>query len=125
MSEKSEFRPIIVTRHAIEEYVRRLQDPRLQVLEEHRWSLDKRPVQTIFQQVDGEIRDCVKAALQGGIVLDHRPPGFLLYKSKNKALPRGQRFIQCDSESRYGFIIKRVEEGDIVVTTLTRVGVHR
>lgn len=119
-------RPLIVTRHAIEGYARRLQDPRLQVLENHQWSLERREVLEIFQQIDAEIRECVRAALKDGIVLDHRPSGFLLYGSKNKAMPTGQRFVQCDPESRYAFVLKRTkEEGDIVVTTLTRVGVHR
>lgn len=101
-------RQLIVTNHAIQAYRRRLRDTRKDhVLEE-------------------EIRDCVGAALEAGLVYDRRPPGFVLYRRKSDKLPPGQRFVQCDRDSNYGFILKRTkEEGDIVVTTLTKAGVRR
>ena len=101
-------RPIIVTAHAIEAYSRRRQD--------------KRP----WRVIEDEIRGCVAAGLEAGLIFNHRPRGFVLYRRKNNNLPPGQRFVQCDSDSNYGFILKRdPEEGDIVVTTLTRAGVRR
>jgi hypothetical protein len=100
-------RPIIVTAHAIEAYSRRTRDERhWRVLEE-------------------EIRECVARGIEAGLIFNHRPPGFVLYRRKNTNLPPGQRFVQCDTDSNYGFILKRdPEEGDVVVTTLTRVGVR-
>lgn len=101
-------RPIIVTAHAIEAYSRRRQD--------------KRP----WRVLEEEIRECVAAGIEAGLVFNHRPKGFVLYRRKNANLPPGQRFVQCDSDSNYGFILKRhPDEGDIVVTTLTRAGVRR
>lgn len=101
-------RPIIVTAHAIEAYSRRRQDNRpWNVLEE-------------------EIRECVATGIRAGLIFNHRPTGFVLYRRKNTNLPPGQRFVQCDKESNYGFILKRDPlEGDVVVTTLTRAGVRR
>lgn len=106
MSEEE--RPIIVTAHAIEAYSRRRSDRR-------RWDV-----------LEKEIRQCVEAGIREGLVFNHRPQGFVLYRRKNTNLPPGQRFVMCDKESNYGFILKRdTEEGDIVVTTLTRAGVKR
>lgn len=99
-------RPIIVTTHAIEAFARRLRDER-----DH-------------FEIAAEIRECVAMALESGHVYDHRPKGFVLYGRKNNAMPPGQRFVQCDQDSNIGFIIKRTrDEGDIVVTTLTKAGI--
>ena len=101
-------RPIVVTAHAIEAFSRRRQDSRS-------WSI-----------LEEEIRACVEEGLRAGFVFNHRPTGFVLYRRKNTNLPPGQRFVQCDPDSDYGFILKRTEEeGDVVVTTLTRAGVRR
>lgn len=100
-------RPIIVTNHAIYAYRRRLQH----FVPDH-----------ILEE---EIRNCVAAALEAGNVHRKRPDGFLLYGDKPYKLPPGQRFVQCDPEANYGFIIKRnPDEGDVVMTTLIRVGVR-
>ncbi len=103
-------RPIIVTRHAIEQYRRR--------------RFDQRP----YAVIDAEIRECVETALEEGMVYDRRPEGFVLYGRKKKSagkLPPGQRFVRCNKDADYGFILKRTtDEGDIVMTTLTRVGVR-
>ena len=107
MSEKRR-RKIIITKHAIETYARR--------------RVDKRP----YRVLEAEIRECVEAGLAAGHVFDERPPGFVLYRRRSSAMPPGQRFVQCDPESNYGFILKRnPEEGDIVVTTLTKAGVRK
>ena len=101
-------RPLIVTNHAIQAYRRRMRDER----KDH-----------VLEQ---EIRECVAAALEAGLVYDRRPPGFVLYRRKSDKLPPRQRFVQCDRDSNFGFIIKRTkEEGDIVMTTLTKAGVRR
>lgn len=101
-------RPIIVTAHAIEAYARR--------------RVDNRP----WRVLEDEIRECVTVGLRAGLVFNHRPPGFVLYRRKNTNLPPGQRFVICDKESNYGFILKRDPlEVDVVVTTLTRAGVRR
>ena len=55
-------RPIIVTKHAIDAYRRRLRDERE----------DK--------ELEEEIRDCVAAAIAAGLIFDRRPPGFVLYR---------------------------------------------
>ena len=108
MAERPE-RPIIVTNHAVDAYRRRRNDQRT------------------TKAIRIEIQECVKAALESGRVLAERPPGFTLYGRKKKTtLPPGQRFVQCDEDSDFGFILKRtVDDGDIVVTTITRAGVQR
>ena len=105
---REEPRKLIITKHAIEAYSRR--------------RLDRRPYRVLEQ----EIRECVEEGLKKGIVWDQRPLGFVLYRRRKASLPLGQRFVQCDPDSNYGFILKRTEEeGDIVVTTLTKAGVRR
>jgi hypothetical protein len=107
VSETEAKRPIIVTAHAVDMYRRRLND--------------RRP----YRIVADEIKECVEEALRTGLIFDQRPPGFALYRSKG-AMPPGQRFVQCDTDSRFGFILKRTpDEGDIVVTTLTKAGVRK
>lgn len=109
MSDRPE-RVLTITRHAVIQYCKRRND--------------KRP----FQVVEDEIRDCVSTALESGYIFDRRPKGFLLYGRHSDVLPEGQRFVQCDKDANYGFIVKRhtdPAEGDVVVTTLTKAGVHR
>jgi hypothetical protein len=104
-----ERRPIIVTSHAVQTYQRRRADKRS------------------FPVLEEEIRQCVETGIEKGLVFETRPPGFLLWgRQKKNILPPGQRFIQCDQGANYGFIVKRTtDEGEIVITTLTRAGVHR
>lgn len=108
MTDLPESLPIVVTNHAVHQYRRR--------------RMDKRP----FDVLAEEIRECVTAGLDAGLIFNHRPKGFVLYRRKNTNLPPDQRFVLCDREADYGFILKRnPEEGDIVMTTLTRAGVRR
>ena len=99
-------RPITVTRHAMETYRMRLLRGRNR------------------RDLEEEIRQCVETGLREGIVFKRRPPGFTLIGQYSKReLEPQHRFVQCDRESRFGFIVKRTpDEGDIVVTTLTRAG---
>ena len=100
-------RPIIVTKHAIEVYRRRMND--------------NRPYPVVMK----EIERCVAAGLEAGLVFRRRPPGFVLYRRKTAEMPPGQRFVQCHSDADYGFILKRkTDEGDVVVTMVTRAGVR-
>lgn len=102
-------RPIIVTSHAVQAYQRRLNDKRS------------------YPVLEREIRECVELALKKGMVYSRRPEGFLLYGRKKDAriLPPGQSFVRCDKQSNFGFILKHTDdEGDIVLTTITRVGVR-
>lgn len=101
-------RPITVTKHAVEMFARRRND--------------RRPAAVIEE----EIRDCVSIALERGQIYTYRPRDFMLYGRKNLEMPPGQRFVRCDEESGYGFVVKRTtDEGDIVMTTLIRTGVSR
>lgn len=119
-------RPIIVTRHAIETYGRRRNDGRLRTLEDNLWDLAIEEVKEAYFGLEQEIRDCVRMGVRSGLIFNHRPKGFLLYGRRNTNLPPGQRFVICDKKSNYGFIIKRtVDEGDIVVTSLTKAGVSK
>jgi len=103
-------RTIIVSHHATEALRNR----------QHVRAVDKRP----FHLVEREIHDCVEKAIAERRILNHKPEGFVLYGTKNKNLPAGQRFVQCHDD--YGFIIKREPSGDdIVLTMLTRVGVRQ
>lgn len=101
-------RKITVTKHAVETYARRKND--------------RRPAKVIA----AEIRECVAIAIERGNIYDQRPDGYLLYGRKRRDMPAGQRFVRCDEESNYGFVIKRTtDEGDIVITTLTKAGVNK
>lgn len=72
------------------------------------------------------IEEWVRCGIQSGNVLDHKPTGFLLYKQRKGKLPRGQRFVWCGENPRFGFIVDRRTNGiEIVKTTLVRVGVAR
>lgn len=131
-------RRLIVSRHAVAAYGRRRNDPRsLAILAGVEWSLDKlrregfpqeelERLLDFYRELEDEIRECVMSALAEHRMLDYKPPGFVLYRRKKTALPPGQRFVRCDEDSNYGFILKRTSDGDdVVVTTLTKVGVRR
>lgn len=129
-------REIIVTRHAVEAYSRRRNDSRsLELLAAADWNPDivrqrygldqVDHLLALYYELEREIAACVGYALKNGLALTHKPPGFILYRHKDK-LPNGQRFVRCDEDSDYGFIVKRDPAGqDIVLTTQTRVGVRR
>ena len=115
---------MIITKHAIAAYGRRRADPRMDILQEADWNMDSPEVQGAYLSLEEEIRLCVTSGLNEGLVFTKRPPGFLLYGRKNSDLPPEQRFVQCDKDANYGFILKRTrKEGDIVVTTITKAGV--
>lgn len=130
-------RPLIITRHAVATYARRQNDRRIALLSDVGWNLDdvKRvygeeealQIVSYYSELEQDIRDCVEAALRDGQALNYKPPGFVLYRRKNAGLPKGQRFVRCDEDSSYGFVVKREpgEGPDIVITTLTKAGVRR
>jgi len=130
-------RELVITRHAIAMYSRRRNDPRsLRLLDEADWipehvrrmygAEEVKKLLDFYFDLEREIRACVSYALENGLALDHKPPGFVLYKRKNNSLPDGQRFVRCDDGSAYGFIVKRDPGGkDVVLTTISRVGVRK
>lgn len=130
-------RRLIVTRHAVSQYSLRRNDSRsLLLLEKVNWNLGKlieegytradlKDFINLYNELDREIRDCVRSALAEGRELDRKPKGFVLYRRKDNRLPEGQVFVRCDEESNYGFIIKREESEDVVMTTVTKAGVRR
>ena len=99
-------RIITVTVHAIDQFGQRLNDTR-----------QRRDIQVeIIRQVrDGE---------QAGNILSHKPDGFRLYGEKRQQLPSGQRFVYCDADPRVGFVVKRLPQETVVVTT-SNVGASR
>lgn len=99
-------RLIVVTEHALIQYQERKRD--------------FRPYSVLEQA----IRDEVRTAFARGRVKNHRPKGFLLYGRSNKQLPEGQRLALNENET-IGWIVKREEKADVVLTTLTRTGVNR
>lgn len=130
-------REVIVTRHAVETYSRRRLDERsLRLFVDAGWNPDlirrrygnedaKRLID-FYYELEREIAACVGHALENGLALDYKPQGFVLYRRKKDKLPAGQRFVRCDDDSAYGFIVKRDPAGqDVVLTTITRVGVRR
>ena len=79
-----------------------------------------------YYELEREIAACVGYALANGLALTHKPEGFVLYRRKKDRLPDGQRFVRCEEDSAYGFIVKRDPAGkDVVLTTISRVGVRR
>lgn len=130
-------RTLTVTRHAVTTYSRRLNDPRsLDLLEAYDWAPDKvrrvygpeRAEQLIifYNELERDIRDCVLYGLENGLATRNKPPGFVLYRRKRDDLPDGQRFVRCEEDSSYGFIVQRDPGGeDVVLTTLSRVGVRK
>lgn len=128
---------VFVSKHAVAAYARRRRDSRdVRLLEDHDWVINDlwtsdHPHEVVSQTVrfyrtmEQEIRDCVAEALAEGKALRRKPQGFVLYKRRHKELPPGQKFVQCDDESNYGFIVKTIPEGEIVVTTITRAGVRK
>lgn len=100
-------RPITVTRHAITTYRSRVLRGR------------SRP------DLEEEIRQYVERGLKEGLSSRKRPAGFTLFRSTESALPPEHRFVRSSPDSRFGFIVKRtLDEGDIVLTTLTKAGVR-
>ena len=130
-------RELIITRHAVESYSRRRKDKRsLRLLAQADWNPDIvrkifGPDETewllkVYYDLEREIAACVGYALENGLALNHKPKGFVLYKRKSDALPDGQRFVRCEEDASYGFIIKRDPNGqDVVLTTLTRAGARK
>lgn len=130
-------RELIVTRHAVETYSRRRKDERsLQLLQAVDWNPDivrktygpeeADRLLDFYYELEREIAACVGYALENGLALNYKPEGFVLYRRKKDRLPDGQRFVRCEDDSAYGFIVKRDPAGkDVVLTTLSRVGVRR
>lgn len=130
-------REILVTRHAVASYSRRRSDDAqsLRLLANADWNPDvvRKTYGTekvdrlleIYYELEREIAACVGYALDNGLALTTKPDGFVLYKRKRDRLPDGQRFVRCEEDSAYGFIVKRDPNGkDVVLTTLSRVGVR-
>lgn len=99
-------REIVITEHALIQYQER--------------RLDFRP----YSVIEEEIRDAVRAAFQGGRISNHRPKDFMLYGRSNRQLPEGQR-LALSEDGRTGWILKREDNAEVVMTTLTRTGVNR
>lgn len=131
-------RRLIITRHAVAAYSRRRNDTRsLRELANSGWNLDElkragydqeelKHLTDLYGELENEIRQCVSYALANGLALNHKPEGFVLYHRKKNRLPARQRFVRCAEDSNYGFVVKRDPDGDdVVVTTLTKVGVRR
>ncbi len=102
----SKHHEIIVTEHALIQYQERRHD--------------YRP----YSVIEEEIRDAVLAAFQAGRIKNHRPKDFMLYGRNNSQLPDGQR-LALSEDGRIGWVLKREEETEVVMTTLTRTGVNR
>lgn len=129
-------RTLTVTRHAVATYSRRLNDPRsLELLEYHDWDPDKvrrkygheqaDQLITFYNELEHDIRECVQYGLENGLATRSKPPGFVLYRRKRDELPDGQRFVRCEKDAPYGFIVQREDGEDVVMTTLSRVGVRK
>jgi hypothetical protein len=130
-------RELLVTRHAVASYSRRRNDHRsLRLLAAVNWNPDvirkaygtemADNLITFYNELESEISECVRFGLENGLAERKKPPGFVLYRRKNDSLPDGQRFVRCDEESSFGFIVQRDPAGpDVVLTTITRVGVRR
>lgn len=113
-------RKVVVTDHAVFAYIARNGTP---LAGSKRSELSDRDL-NLFRRMRFEIHECVRQAIAEGRILNHKPDGFVLYRQKRRQLPDGQRFVYCDEST--GFIVKRLPGGeDIVVTTLTKVGVAR
>lgn len=101
-------RTILVSKHVAEAMRDRTRDPR--------------PIRVLMEKIE----EWVRCGLQSGNALDHKPEGFVLWGSTRNSLPKGQRFVWCGDEPRFGFIVDRRPDGiDLVKTTLVRVGVRR
>jgi hypothetical protein len=95
-------REIIVSAHVVDRYRQRSLD-----------SEDQRP----FVQVADEIAWRIKL----GVVMNHKPKDFGLYRERRRQFPENERFVLCDEN--VGFVVKEIENGDWVVKTmLTRTG---
>lgn len=130
-------RDIFVSRHAVMAYARRrYAHTELEAFERVDWhvgqlsrlvgSQEASRLMLAYNGFAEEIREQVRCGLEAGTVLDHKPPGFILYGRRSAALPQGQRFVWCGDEPQVGFVLKRDPDGpDVVMTTLNRVGVRR
>jgi hypothetical protein len=130
-------RELVVTRHAVAAYSRRRNDARsLRLLAAVNWNPDivrrSYGAETadrliiFYNELEREIAECVQYALDNGLTERRKPPGFVLYRRKRDALPDGQRFVRCEEDSPYGFIVQRDPGGkDVVLTTISRVGVRK
>jgi hypothetical protein len=130
-------RELIITRHAVASYSRRLNDERsLRLLANADWNPDvvrktygREEVDRLLDfyfQLEREIATCVGYGLEHGLAATHKPQGFVLYGRKSNALPDGQRFVRCEEDSAFGFIVQRDPSGkDVVMTTISRAGVRR
>lgn len=130
-------RTLRVTRHAVATYSRRIKDPRsVDLLESYDWDPDKvrriygperaNQLITFYNELERDIRDCVLYGLENGLATKNKPAGFVLYRRKRDALPDGQRFVRCEKDAPYGFVVQREPNGeDVVMTTLSRVGVRK
>lgn len=75
--------------------------------------------------LEAEIFEHVSQGIEAGYVLRSKPEGFRLYGQRAGNLPAGQRFVYRQPNASVGFIVKRLPQEDIVITTLTRAGAHR
>jgi tetrahydromethanopterin S-methyltransferase subunit A len=94
---------IIVTDHAVDRYQRR-----------------KRRLDWTDGEVRQEIANQVRSAIRGKRILDHKPKRFRLYKARreNNMMEPGQKFVHT-SDGDVAWIIKEVQDGLLVVTTLS------
>jgi hypothetical protein len=130
-------RRIIVTSHAISAFARRQVDREsFDALAECDWewpqvrahygTAEAARLWEVYKTIGQEIIDCVRTGIEQGLVFTRKPANFFLYGQKHADLPDGDRFVCCDPDPEIGFIVKRKTDGrDIVVTTLTRTGVHK
>ena len=77
------------------------------------------------KHLESQIREHVLTGIADGHVYDHKPEGFLLYGQRPDRLKDGTRFIYRQPNASVGFIVKRLPQEDIVITTLVRVGARR
>ena len=75
--------------------------------------------------LEAEIFDHVTQGIAAGHIYNHKPDGFLLYGERREQLEQGQRFVYRQPNASVGFIVKRLPQEDVVITTLVRVGASR
>lgn len=74
--------------------------------------------------IENVVRKDVAEAITAGRISNHKIDGFLLFGEHRRELPDGQRFVWTKDERR-GYIVARELDRDVVVTALSRAGVHR
>lgn len=85
-------------------------------------AVSRRLVDNIADAYDA-VQSGVAEALRAGRVADEKVDGFVLYGRKPTRLADGYRF--CWNEDRsYGWVIRRDEGRDLVITTISRAGVR-